>query len=293
MKKILISVFSIAVVGVVAFAATQAFFSDTETSTGNTFAAGAIDLQIDNTSYALDSNLGVGVSNPQGTLVASTNTSWILADLTIQKFFDFVDLKPGDYGEDTISIHVNNNDAWLCAAAQITQDTDETCVDPELANDPTCANPGPGLGELDSQVNFAFWKDDGDNVLEVGETPFLSGPISGLNGAGQIALADSSQNAVFGANTPLPGDTTVHIGKAWCFGNLVATPLAQDGHDTDGPIAPDREGTGFTCDGSAVNNAAQTDKVVGDLQFYAVQSRNNAQFTCASGYAPAWPSPSP
>ena len=86
MKKILISVLSIAAVGVVAFAATQAFFSDTETSVGNTFAAGAIDLKIDNTSYALDSNLGVGVSNPQGTLVASKNTSWTLRDLTVEKF---------------------------------------------------------------------------------------------------------------------------------------------------------------------------------------------------------------
>lgn len=295
MKKILISVFSIAVVGVVAFAATQAFFSDTETSTGNVLAAGAIDLKIDNTSYALDHNIP-GFTNPQGVLVASTNTSWQLSDLIIEKFFSFVDLKPGDYGEDTISIHVNNNDAWLCAAAQITQDTDETCVDPELADDPNCAVPGPGLGELDSQVNFAFWKDDGDNVLEVGETPFLSGPISGLDGTGKIALADSSGGPLSGPGpspSPIPGETDVFIGKAWCFGNLIAAPLPQDGAGTDGPIAPGREGTGFTCDGSGVNNAAQTDKVVGDLQFYAVQSRNNAQFTCASGYTPAWPSPSP
>jgi predicted ribosomally synthesized peptide with SipW-like signal peptide len=36
---------------VLAIGLTGAFFSDTETSTGNTFQAGAIDLKVDNTSY--------------------------------------------------------------------------------------------------------------------------------------------------------------------------------------------------------------------------------------------------
>ena len=38
-------------VGAVVIGATGAFFSDTETSTGNTFTAGAIDLGVDNESY--------------------------------------------------------------------------------------------------------------------------------------------------------------------------------------------------------------------------------------------------
>lgn len=286
MKKLLVSILTVGVVGAAAIAGANAFFSDTETSTGNTFTAGAIDLKIDNESYGLDYNVfgPTGASGATGALVASPNTSWTLNDLTVEKFFNFVDLKPGDYGEDTISIHVNDNDAWLCAAAQITQDTDETCVDPEVIDDPTCTA-AANQGELDSQVNFSFWKDDGDNVLESDETSFLSGPISSLNGTGQIALADNSA-AVFGTNTPIPGNTDVYIGKAWCFGNLVAVPVAQDGVNTSGPLV---RTTGFTCDGSAVNNAAQTDKVVGDMQFYAVQARNNATFTCAGNYVPTWP----
>ena len=47
MKKILLSLAIIAVVGAVAVGVTGAFFSDTETSTGNTFTAGAIDLKVD------------------------------------------------------------------------------------------------------------------------------------------------------------------------------------------------------------------------------------------------------
>ena len=51
MKKVLISFLSIGAVAVVAVFATQAFFSDTETSTGNTFTAGAIDLTVDYAGY--------------------------------------------------------------------------------------------------------------------------------------------------------------------------------------------------------------------------------------------------
>ena len=47
MKKILTSLAVIAVVGAIVAGATSAFFSDTETSAGNTFTAGSIDLKID------------------------------------------------------------------------------------------------------------------------------------------------------------------------------------------------------------------------------------------------------
>ena len=47
MKKILLSLGVIAVVGVVVAGATGAFYNDTETSTGNIFTAGSIDLKVD------------------------------------------------------------------------------------------------------------------------------------------------------------------------------------------------------------------------------------------------------
>jgi len=274
-KKMFLSGLSIMTAVALIGGATFAFFNDTETSTGNTLAAGAIDLQIDNTSYVTDST---------GALVASEDTSWDLRDLTVEKFFDFTDIKPGDIGEDTISIHVGSNDAWLCAAAQVTDNSDQSCTEPELADDLTCTDPGLGDGDLADEVNFAFWEDDGDNVFESDESTFLAGPISGLGESGQIALADSSGTGPFGS-TPLPGGDTSFIGKAWCFGTLTPDPVAQ-GLDT----SPLVRGTGFECDGSAVNNASQTDQVVADLQFYAVQSRNNAEFTCDEDFTPVWPS---
>lgn len=299
MKKIWGSILTLGIVAALAVAATNAFFSDTETSVGNTFVAGAIDLKIDNESYAIDYNIP-GFQNPTGAFVASSQTSWSLNNLTVEKFFNFTDLKPGDYGEDTISVHVGSNDAWMCAAARVNVNSDETCTEPENADETgSCVVETNGTnGDLAQAVNFAFWKDDGDNVLEVGETPFLTGPISGLNGAGQIALADASANPVFGASTPVPGDQTVYIAKGWCFGSMAATPVVQDNANTQGPLDPELispngpRGTGFTCGGTGVDNKAQTDKVVGDLQFYAEQARNNGEFLC-SEWTPAWPTSTP
>ena len=138
-------------------------------------------------------------------------------------------------------------------------------------------------------MNFAFWADDGDNVYELNEGIFLSGSIDEIGQAGgQITLADSGHN-VWGEGA-LPGGSERYIGKAWCFGNLVPVQVEQDGSGklegaTNGPLSR----TSFTCDGQPVGNAAQSDRVMGDIQFYAVQARNNPNFTCAVGYAPNYP----
>ena len=103
MKKILLSIGSILFAGAILAGATSAFVMDTETSTGNTFASGVIDLTVDNESYFTDEN---------GKLVFSPSTSWDLSGLSGKLFFNFLDIKPGDIGEDTISLHVNNNNTW-------------------------------------------------------------------------------------------------------------------------------------------------------------------------------------
>ena len=93
MQRIILSFALITItLGAVGFGGTTAFFSDTEESLGNVFTAGAIDLKVDNESYY---NGGLNAS-----------TTWEATDLTIEKFFDFSDVKPDDYGEDTISLHV-------------------------------------------------------------------------------------------------------------------------------------------------------------------------------------------
>lgn len=258
-------------VGSLALGGTGAFFSDTETSTANTFAAGAIDLKIDNTSYYN------GVFNQ--------DTSWELVDLTVEKFFNFLDLKPGDFGEDTISIHVDTNDSFICAEVTLTSNDDNGLTEPESLVDQTG---GVGEGELAQNVHFIWWADDGDNVFENDENIISQGPIGDLplNQSVEIALADSETNIWEEAPGPIPGDETVYVGKAWCFGNMTLAPIAQDNNGqlgTPGQLdsnGPDIRGEGFVCDGSSFGNGTQTDSLTADVTFSAVQARHNPDFLC-------------
>jgi len=264
-------------VAALAVGATTAFLSDTETSSGNTFAAGAIDLKIDNESYYN------GVLNEL--------TSWTLADLPNGKlFFNFLDLKPDDEGEDTISLHVNDNDAYLCMDVVLTSNDDKSSNEPELdAGDlPEDIN-NTWDGELAQNLQMFWWADDGDNVYEVGENPITNGVQTVTNMFGpdhsfSVPLADSLNNIwTPNAPGPVPGDTTVYIAKAWCFGTLGLAPLAQDNAGTDGPLLPNRVGTGVTCDGTGLGNITQTDGVTLDLAFRAVQSRHIPDYVCNDG----------
>lgn len=271
--RILASLAMIVFVGAIVASSTGAFFSDTETSTGNTFTAGAIDLKIDNSSYGFDWNRPDAV-NPNGVWGQNGANSWQLSDLTGQLFFSFEDLKPGDYGEDTISIHVQN-DAWACMAMDLTGTPDNGINDPEAdAGDITDGNGG----ELQNYLNFAFWNDDGDNVYENDEGPLLfQGLASALDGTWQ-KIADSSGGGPLTANTM---QNPEYIGKFWCFGALTATPVAPSNYG-----APTAAITGFSCDGAGDHNVAQTDGIVVDVHFHAVQSRNNSAFLCSSLPAP-------
>lgn len=280
MKKILLSLATLAFVGALVIGGTTAIFSDTEVSTGNTFTAGAIDLTVDNESYY------------NGTF--STSTSWLQTDLTDEHlFFDFRDLKPGDWGEDTISLHVNNNDSWLCADLTLTSNTDNGSTEPELNDE----NPyTAGAGELADNVHFIWWADDGDNVLETGESPLPVEVFSALTieETATIALADANSNIWNTDNVggPLAGDSTRYVGKGWCFGDMTLSPVAQDGlgntgtgigDSTNGPLV---RGEGFSCDGSQEDNSTQTDGFTADISFRAEQSRNNGEFRCLPPQGP-------
>lgn len=274
MKRIILSLFLIiGVVGTLGYAATGAFFSDTETAAANVFMAGDIDLKVDNESYYN------GVFNEA--------TSWEQTDLTVEKFFDFMDVKPNDYGEDTISLHVDTNDAYLCANVTLTSNNDNSQTEPEALVDPD----GLETGELDELINFLWWADDGDNVLEDDETVITQGNFAelGVGNSYPLALADSDENIWTGVGGPVPGNETLYIGKAWCFGDIAPAPVEQDGGDqgrspagdtNENQVAGEPEDGGISCDGSTIGNESQTDSLTADISFEAVQARNNGEFQC-------------
>jgi len=268
MKKIILSMGSILFAGALLAGGTGAFLADSETSTGNTFATGVIDLKVDNESYVTDNN---------GTLVFSPNTSWALSALAGKLFFNFLDIKPGDIGEDTISLHVNTNNAWACMNIKTTATPENGQPDPEVAVDPTA---GVNDGELQNNLYFAFWADDGDNVFETGEQIFKEGLTKDIFNGQNWVLADASKN-IWGGTGPIPANSTKYIGKAWCFGVMGKIPKAQDGLGKAGNNGPLARGTGFSCAGQDVGNVVQSDGIKADVSFSVVQSRSNSGYLCS------------
>jgi predicted ribosomally synthesized peptide with SipW-like signal peptide len=276
MKKILLSLAILAAVGAVVVAGTTAFFSDTETSTGNTFTAGAIDLTVDSEQH-YNGNVCVATTDGQYPYIWSGDAaypkagtpcdgSWELADLGAQKFFNFLDVKPGDSGENTISLHVDSNDAYACVDVDITANDDNGITTPEDLVDGSVLNASDGTttGDLAQGIYFTAWADDGDNIWEAGEQQLFSnlyGPASDVLGGKSYTLA----NSITG---PLAGNTTRYIGLAWCAGTMnvtAATPTAN---------------AIITCDGNGLGNIAQTDTMTANIAFRVEQARNNPNFTC-------------
>ncbi len=265
MKRILLSIGTLALVGVVAVGATTAFFSDTETSEGNTFTAGSIDLLMSNESY-LQTN---------GEIEKVDDLSWNVGDLgDIEDglFFSFDDVKPGDLGEDTITLEVNSNNSWACMKGEVKNRV--SGGHEEATNND---------GHLPEEIQLAFWVDDGDNVYEGNEEIVWEGTAEDLFDGKWQSIADAEESILeeagenVGEKGELIGEEEYHIAKAWCHGDL-KEDASEEGDDNP----QEREETGFTCDGGVVGNASQGDSFDVDVEFHAVQSRNNMDFECSS-----------
>lgn len=275
MQKILLGLGTIAFVGAIAVSATGAFFSDTETSTGNTFAAGSIDLTVDSTQHYNNAICVEGTWQLFGNNTPAVDQypvigspcdgTWTMTDLgPANKFFNFGDVKPGDQGENTVSLHINNNPAYACADLITTGNNENDLIDPESDAGDTSSS----TGELAENIRFLAWLDNastsgavvGDNIWQVGEQQLQgSTALSSLIGATTtLTLADGALNG----GAPLPGGATNYIGIFWCAGTITG-------------------GAGnLGCDGTSMGNVAQTDSATTTVSFRVVQSRNNAAFRC-------------
>ena len=83
MKRILLGVGTIVFLGAIVASGTGAFFNDEETSTGNTFTAGALDLQVDSAAHYNGLICFDGVEGTAG-------TEWIPEDTVV---WDPVDMR--------------------------------------------------------------------------------------------------------------------------------------------------------------------------------------------------------
>lgn len=235
MKKILISLGIIGIVSVVAVSGTVAYFSDTESSVGNTFSAGEIDLKID-----LQCDTG-GCGFPE-------------KDLAYDPFFYRCDIKPGDKHEATVSFHVYNNNAWGRVKLDQVKNWEYGCTEPEAVVDSTCQTPGDNYGELPDNLKFTIWLDqgivpgwncpknqprctadpkEGNNILDGNEIPLITDiPASQLM-SGWYVFPEEIQ-----------ASSTYYVGIEW------RVP-------------------------AEVGNIIQTDSIQGNIIMQVVQSRNN------------------
>lgn len=249
MRRILTSLLVVGVAAAAVVGATRAFFSDTETSAGNTFTAGEIDLAVD----------GVFSSQYNGNFPAD-----FTSDSTAM--FTFTDLKPGDTGSGRVDISATSNPYYACVGVSGLEDLENDLLDPETE----AGDAGAPAGELDDFLYIALWNDVNNNgVFDSGSESVIGGPYlaNTLSATPWLALSDSV-GGVFGTG-PLTADTTYSIGMSYCFGTFDEN---------------------LVCSGAGGNhNIAQSDSFGGDLSFYAVQSRNNTQFTCGNLQEPVSP----
>jgi len=147
MKRIALSLMTIATVAVLATNATGAYFSDTETSNGNTFTAGSLDLNLDG------GNTNVVKFNVNNMRPGNQPTgSWNLENVgTINGYVDI----------ENVSVTSAENS---CVEAE------------EEAGDVTCGNPGIGEGELQNVLGVNLFVDYGkDGWFSAGDKVIYNG----------------------------------------------------------------------------------------------------------------------
>jgi predicted ribosomally synthesized peptide with SipW-like signal peptide len=153
MKAILISLMVIALVGGLVGSGLFAHFTDVEQSTGNTFTAGHIDLEVD-----------VGKDTSGDPLYYNGQP--------FPMFGDLGGLQPCHGGEVTVSLHLTDGSCPADATMNFTKtlDAENDIVDPETKLSDT----GPD-GELDNFLWLFIWVDDGDNIYETDEAILYDG----------------------------------------------------------------------------------------------------------------------
>ena len=197
-RKVLAGLGAVGVASAGAGLGTTAYFNDTESFTNNTLTAGELDLKLDYKStylggpgrlddvksmgYPDAEDLGDGRYLLDQAPSPADMQAW--EDLVMDDDFDFCspeadeflvngdgipvftldDVKPGDSGEVTISIHICDNPAFLYLAGELTENAENGQSEPELEDE---GEDTDGIGELADAIEVCVWYDeDCDNVYE-------------------------------------------------------------------------------------------------------------------------------
>jgi len=253
---------------------TTALFNDREGFIGNSLAAGSLDLLLDYKA-TYDGPNGVEVLGQVPTPeeeqawedqfggeidYCSEDGQALLINGTEMPVFELDDVKPGDSGEVTVSLHICDNPAWVTMSGSITENLENGQTEPELTDE---GEDTDGVGELADSIEVTMWYDPNcNNVLDEDEVVLFEGSMTDAFAALEagIGLDGDASTPEF---DPVPGASTYCIGFYW--------ELPVD-----------------------VGNEVQTDAVSFDLVFDAEQSRHNPAVTTSqgSGFVPFSPTAS-
>jgi predicted ribosomally synthesized peptide with SipW-like signal peptide len=164
MKKIINALSIIAIVAGVVLGTTGAYFSDTEISPTNIFAAGTLELSTDN-EYT---TMPIEVAN----------------------------VKPGDSDVGVIRLKNIGTITGKIETAIINkiQDNENGCNAPEALDDTTCADPGADEGELDDYLDIILWIDlNDDDILSTSTERYFIAPAQNLSALDNTTSSPSSQ----------------------------------------------------------------------------------------------------
>lgn len=192
MKKLIGLGVAVAVIIALVTTGTLAQFSDTETSEDNQFTAGIIDLEVD----------------------CAGDTVFSAQDDPLPKIFNYLpatDIKPGDDGEVTLSLHLkadsNNADLWI--EVLDLQNFGGVFSEPEEEEEN-----GTPDDDIASEIDVTLWLDmddqtgtPGDNIQQVAETVLYDGTLDGLTAAGAAGKLTVQEDAV--------ACTIYYVGWSW------------------------------------------------------------------------------
>lgn len=266
-KGILGSMLVIGVVLTMMGASTFSWLSDEEKSFGNRLIAGSLDLKIDlvnSTHYRYN-----------GTLVEYT--SFPMKNLGPRdKFFKWNDIKPGDYGEFTISLHLYDNPGYLYFNISNIVDIDNGINEPEdMVDGVKNGSDGTADGDLDDYVFFIGWIDwgytpgwqgkendtgEGDNECQCyyGEPVITYGFLKDISDPEQYNLSAIMLEA--GGEGIMKPCVTYYFAIAW----FIPGETLKAGE-------PDPFGNTHQFDMPGAGNIIQTDKWAADISFYVEQ----------------------
>ncbi|WP_436910235.1 VWA domain-containing protein [Halosimplex marinum] len=172
-----------------------------------------------------------------------TNNADTLVDGEVEPLVSLDDVKPGDFGELTLSFHLCDNPGYVWLRARDVSESENGLTGPEATVDDSPADP-----ELAEQIRTVWWYDtDGNNVVDdsVGAVDvMIAVDTSGsLNGDDVSALETAANDLAAG----LDANADARVGGV-SFGDDVSNFTAL----TDGPVSF----SGLSANGSTAMPAA-------------------------------------